>query len=85
MMNSSKISQKDAITLCKEINRKYSASRIRFLKFGYWQCWGCQRFGNKDGSYSNICALNGEDNRGCRMVNSLYERNIVKNDVKTES
>ncbi len=76
-MNQLLIPQESAIELCQEVLRKQGQSRIRFLKFNFWQCWGCQRFGNKDGSYSNICALNTDDNRGCRMVNKLYDEKIA--------
>jgi hypothetical protein len=67
------ISRQAAIKLCKQVIQDHRTERFKLYKISYWQCWGCQRFGNKDGSFDNICALNAEGNRGCRQVNKLFD------------
>jgi hypothetical protein len=71
------ISRENVIQTCKEILLSHKNSRFRFIKFNYWQCWGCQKFGNKDGQFTNICALNAESNRGCRQVNRRVDAGIT--------
>ncbi|MHA2075819.1 MAG: hypothetical protein ACW97X_14455 [Candidatus Hodarchaeales archaeon] len=66
-----------AIQICEEILIEHKKSRLWPLGIGKLQCWGCQRFGKKNDSNENICALNNDDNRGCWQVNKRFDQNFT--------
>jgi hypothetical protein len=69
----SSIPREIALEICEEIRMKNQKKRFGFDKM---QCWGCWRFGKKideEGTIHGICTLSGENNRGCRLVNKIYD------------
>ncbi|MFW9995255.1 MAG: hypothetical protein ACFFD4_24680 [Candidatus Odinarchaeota archaeon] len=72
----SSIPKEIALEICEEI-RIANQKKFFLLSFSKMQCWGCWRFGKKedeDGNIQGICALSDENNRGCGLVNKIYDK-----------
>jgi len=55
--------------LCQQIREE---NRGRWYNPGRWQCWGCVKFSK--GDVKKMCLSNREDNRGCNLVNTRYDK-----------
>ena len=58
-----------ALRLCAEIRQENRGKRFSVARM---QCWGCTRYAK--GDPDKMCFSNGEDNRGCNLVNKRYEQ-----------
>lgn len=62
------VSREQALAACERVRDQ---NRHKYLSAGWWQCWGCMKFG---GEPEKRCmrSVNGWD--GCTLVNRLLER-----------
>jgi hypothetical protein len=61
-----------ALQICEEIrviNRKKKFSLAK------GQCWGCMKYSNKKGDIKKRCIFSDDYNRGCQLVNKIYDKN----------
>jgi uncharacterized protein (DUF779 family) len=64
--NNQAIPKDVAVQLCEEI-RKEKGVKL------FSQCWGCVKFSKNDPD--KMC-FSGVDNRGCKLVNKLYDKRL---------
>ena len=53
--------------LCQEYRDTHGVEK-------FTQCWGCLKYSRQDPE--KMCFHNGEDNRGCPMVNHLFDERL---------
>ena len=59
-----------ALQICEEIREKNKKKKLSFAKV---QCWGCMKYSKKKGDNKNRCIFSKEDNRGCQLVNKIFD------------
>ncbi|MFX1312005.1 MAG: hypothetical protein ACFFHD_05285 [Promethearchaeota archaeon] len=59
-----------ALHLCEEIREQNHKKKFNLAR---WQCWGCMKYSNKKNDIRHRCIFNKEDNRGCHLVNKIYD------------
>ncbi len=59
-----------ALQICEEIREKNKKKKFSFAK---GQCWGCMKYSNKKGDIKHRCIFVKEDNRGCHLVNKVFD------------
>ena len=59
-----------ALQICEEIREKNKKKKLSFAKV---QCWGCMKYSNKKGDIKHRCIFSKEDNRGCQLVNKIFD------------
>ncbi|MFX1315396.1 MAG: hypothetical protein ACFE9T_05995 [Promethearchaeota archaeon] len=71
MSNLKKIIPEDiALRICEELREKNKKRKFSFAK---GQCWGCLKYSNKKGDVKYRCIFSKEDNRGCHLVNKIFD------------
>ena len=58
-----------ALRLCAEIREM---NRRKHFSVAAMQCWGCMRFSK--GDPEKMCLSNAPGNRGCKLINTRYDR-----------
>jgi hypothetical protein len=66
-----KIPEIIALEICEEIRKLNSQKKLSLAKA---QCWGCMKYSNKKGDIKQRCIFSDDNNRGCQLVNKIYER-----------
>ena len=61
-----------ALQICEEIREINSKKKLSFAKV---QCWGCMKYSNKKGDVKQGCIFSDDYNRGCQLVNKIYDTN----------
>ena len=59
-----------ALQLCEEIRAQNSKKKFSLAK---WQCWGCMKYSNKKNDIRHRCIFGDENNRGCQLVNKIFD------------
>jgi hypothetical protein len=59
-----------ALKICEEIRERNKKRKFSFAKM---QCWGCMKYSTKKEDIRHRCIFSNEDNRGCHLVNKIYE------------
>jgi hypothetical protein len=62
------IPEETAQSLCAQIQQAHQG---RWFSVAHWQCWGCTTFTRRDPAL--MCFSSRTDNRGCNLVNALYD------------
>ncbi|MFX1344866.1 MAG: hypothetical protein ACFFBC_05915 [Promethearchaeota archaeon] len=60
-----------ALQICEEI-REYN--REKKFSLAKVQCWGCMKYSNKKDDIKHRCIFSKENNRGCHLVNKVYDK-----------
>ncbi len=68
-MNVKSIPKSEALKICKQIRTDNSK---KLFSLSRMQCGGCVTFSK--GDVSKMCFANGEGNRGCNLVNTIYDK-----------
>lgn len=63
-----------ALKICHDVQEQNRTRRVSAAKM---QCWGCQKASKND--VSKMCLHSKPDNRGCQLVNKLFDQNAEKN------
>ena len=63
------IPKSEALKICKQIRIDNSKKLFSISKM---QCGGCMKF--SEGDVSKMCFANGKGNRGCNLVNNIYDK-----------
>jgi len=66
------IPEEVALQLCEEVRKRNSRKKFSLAK---GQCWGCMKYSNKKGDIKYRCIFANEENRGCHLVNKLFDAN----------
>lgn len=64
-----------ALQICEEIREKNKKKKFSLAK---GQCWGCMKYSNKKGDIKHRCIFGKEDNRGCHLVNKIFDTRDLK-------
>lgn len=66
-----------ALEICELVRDRNKNKKFSITK---GQCWGCMKFSLKKNDVKSRCIFATEDNRGCRLVNKIYdtEYNIME-------
>jgi len=61
-----------ALEICELIRKQNKEKKISFSKA---QCWGCMKVSNKKNDVRYRCYYNSPnlDNRGCQLINKVYD------------
>ncbi len=61
-----------ALEICKIVRERNTSKKFSFAK---GQLWGCMKISNKKGDYRTRCIFGSEknDNRGCELVNKIFD------------
>lgn len=65
------IPEEIAFKICEEVREKNEDKKFSFTK---GQCWGCMKYSNKKGDIRVRCIFGKEDNRGCQLVNKIFDK-----------
>jgi hypothetical protein len=60
-----------ALQICEEIREN---NRKKILSLAKGQCWGCVKYSNKKGDIKKRCIFSDDYNRGCQLVNKIYDK-----------
>ncbi len=63
------IPKSEALKICKQIRADNSKKLFSLSKM---QCGGCVKFSK--GAVLKMCFVNGKGNRGCNLVNAIYDK-----------
>ena len=61
-----------ALQICEDVREINSKKKLSFAKA---QCWGCMKYSNKKEDIKQRCIFSDDYNRGCQLVNRIYDRN----------
>jgi len=64
------IPEEIALQICDEVREHNKKKKLSFAKV---QCWGCMKYSNKKGDNKHRCIFSKEDNRGCQLVNKIFD------------
>lgn len=59
-----------ALEICELVRERNKNKKFSFAK---GQCWGCMKFSLKKDDIKARCIFSSEDNRGCQLVNRIYD------------
>ncbi|MHA2007683.1 MAG: hypothetical protein ACXABO_10505 [Promethearchaeota archaeon] len=59
-----------ALEICEEIREQNRKKRFSLAKT---QCWGCMKYSNRKGDFKYRCIFSDENNRGCQLVNKIFD------------
>ena len=59
-----------ALKLCEDVRERNSKKEISLAKV---QCWGCTKYSNRKGDIKHRCIFFNENNRGCHLVNRIFD------------
>ncbi|MHA2180208.1 MAG: hypothetical protein ACXAAH_02160 [Promethearchaeota archaeon] len=60
-----------AFQICEEVRENNLKKKLSLAK---GQCWGCMKYSNKKGDTKKRCIFSDDYNRGCQLVNKIYDR-----------
>ncbi|MFW9941638.1 MAG: hypothetical protein ACFFFT_11405 [Candidatus Thorarchaeota archaeon] len=60
-----------ALQICEEIREH---NREKIFSLAKVQCWGCMKYSNKKDDIKHRCIFSKENNRGCHLVNKVYDK-----------
>ncbi len=70
-MNEKKlIPEEIALQICEEVREKNKQKKLSFAK---GQCWGCMKYSEKKNDIRHRCIFSDEKNRGCHLVNRIFD------------
>jgi hypothetical protein len=72
---SKSIPEEIAFQICEEVRENNKKKKLSFTKV---QCWGCMKYSNKKNDIKHRCIFSKEDNRGCQLVNSIFDARYQK-------
>ncbi|MFW9952358.1 MAG: hypothetical protein ACFFKA_19740 [Candidatus Thorarchaeota archaeon] len=64
------IPEKVALDICELVRERNKNKRLSFTK---GQCWGCMKVSIKKADVKVRCIFGLPDNRGCHLVNKVYD------------
>ncbi len=64
------ISENIALQICEEVRECNREKKFSLAKV---QCWGCMKYSIKKNDIKHRCIFSNEDNRGCHLVNRIYD------------
>lgn len=59
-----------ALQICEEVRERNREKKFSLTKV---QCWGCMKYSNKKNDIKHRCIFSNENNRGCHLVNRIYD------------
>ena len=68
--NKNHIPENVALQICEKIRENNSRKRFSLAKS---QCWGCMKYSKKKGDFKHRCIFSDEKNRGCHIVNKIFD------------
>ncbi|MFX0083054.1 MAG: hypothetical protein ACFE94_15000 [Candidatus Hodarchaeota archaeon] len=68
--NKKSIPEEIALQICEEIREQNREKKISFAKA---QCWGCMKYSIKKNDIRHRCIFSDENNRGCHLVNKVFD------------
>jgi hypothetical protein len=65
------IPEDTALQICEDVRKLHRKKKFSLARA---QCWGCMKYSNKKGDFKQRCIFSDENNRGCQLVNKIYDK-----------